>query len=146
MFACNWQQPLLNDWISRREENGHRQLFHYLSPLKYGTRLGSNLQPLDLQSNTNLQSDMLPTALSGWVELNVHTLWSKGSLISICCTTNVEYLVPFLHFRTCGFKWTRACVISFTHHTGYHEFAHSANLFCLWFNYKIYTVQAFKAL
>ena len=114
--------------------------FEFENELKFynlEARLGSNSQPLDLQSDT------LPTALSGWVELNVHTLWSKGSLISICCTTNVEYLVPFLHFRTCGFRWTRACVISFTHHTGYHEFANSANLFRLWFNYKIDAGQAF---
>ena len=35
----------------------------YLSPGKYGTGPGSNLQPVDLQSNTYLQSDMLSTAL-----------------------------------------------------------------------------------
>ena len=41
------------------------ELFHDQSPRKYGTRHWSNSQPLDLQSDSHLLSDMLPTALRG---------------------------------------------------------------------------------
>ena len=39
------------------------EIIHDQSLGKYGTRPGPNSQPLDLQSDTYLQSDMLPTVL-----------------------------------------------------------------------------------
>ena len=39
------------------------EIIHDQTQLKYGTGPGSNSRPLDLQSDTNLQPDMLPTAL-----------------------------------------------------------------------------------
>ena len=45
------------------------EFFHYQSPQKYRTRLGSNARPLDLQSDTYLQSDTLPAALCGPVNV-----------------------------------------------------------------------------
>ena len=41
------------------------ELFHDQSPLKYGTGPGSNSRPLDLQSESHLLPDTLPTALRG---------------------------------------------------------------------------------
>ena len=41
------------------------KLFHDQSPQKYGTGLGSNLQPLYLQSDMYMQSDTLQTVLGG---------------------------------------------------------------------------------
>ena len=40
-----------------------KKLFHDQSPRKYGTGLGSSTQPLDLKSDTHLQSDTLLTGL-----------------------------------------------------------------------------------
>ena len=53
-FICNWQQPFLNQL---KGGEWPKKLFHDQSPQKYVTGLGSNLGPLDLQS------DMLSTAL-----------------------------------------------------------------------------------
>ena len=41
----------------------HWYFFHDQSPRKYGTGPGSNLRPLNMQSDTILQSDTLPTVL-----------------------------------------------------------------------------------
>ena len=46
--------------FSGREEND-REYF----PRKYGTGSGSNLRPLDLQSDSNMLPETLPTALRG---------------------------------------------------------------------------------
>ena len=61
-FACHLQQPFLNQ---RKGGEWPYTLFHNQSPWKYGTGSGSNLLPLDLQSDTYLQSDLKPTALCG---------------------------------------------------------------------------------
>ena len=45
------------------------ELFHDLSPRKYGTGPGSNSPTLDLQSDSHLLPDRLPTALCGPVTL-----------------------------------------------------------------------------
>ena len=73
-------------WISGREENGRRNYFKIKSPLKYGTRPRSNSQPLYLQSNMHLQSDMLSSALRGPLkvlspEMNVSSGVSKVNII-----------------------------------------------------------------
>ena len=41
------------------------EIFHYQSPRKYVAEPESNFQPLDLQSDTYLQSDTLQTELRG---------------------------------------------------------------------------------
>ena len=59
-FACNWQQPFLN-----QQKGGEwpKKLFHDQSPQKYGTGPESNLRPLDMKS------DMLQTVLHGLVQV-----------------------------------------------------------------------------
>ena len=52
-----------------REDNDRRNN-HNQSSRKYGTGPGSNSQPLDLQSDSHLLPDMLPTALRGPVPSN----------------------------------------------------------------------------
>ena len=49
----------------REVVNGHRNHFMIKSLQKYGTRPGTNSQHLNLQSDTYLQSDMLPSAARG---------------------------------------------------------------------------------
>ena len=51
--------------IQRKGGERPSKLFHDQSPQKYGTALGSNSRPLDLQSDTHLKPDTLPTALRG---------------------------------------------------------------------------------
>ena len=43
------------------QENDHKKLFHDQTPRKYGTGPGSNSRPLDLQSDSHLLPDTLPT-------------------------------------------------------------------------------------
>ena len=43
------------------------EIIYDQSPRKYGTGPGSNSQPLDLQSDSHLLPDTLPTALRGLV-------------------------------------------------------------------------------
>ena len=50
-------------WMIQRKEE--KKLFHDQSPRKYGTGPGSNWRPLDLQSDSHLLPDTLPTALRG---------------------------------------------------------------------------------
>ena len=60
-FACNWQQPFLNQL---KGGEWPKKLFHDQSPWKYGTRVESNHDPwICSQALNNLQSDTLPTAL-----------------------------------------------------------------------------------
>ena len=61
-------------WIREREENGRRNYFM----INLHKSMGPDL-PLDLQSDRNLQSDTLPTALHCLVAL-VHELLSNNSL------------------------------------------------------------------
>ena len=51
-FACNWQQPFLNE--SAEGGEWPQKSFHDQSPRKYGAGPGSNSRPLDLQSDTHL--------------------------------------------------------------------------------------------
>ena len=51
--------------IQGREENDLRNYFTINLQEKYGTRPGSNLRPLDLQSDSHLLPDTLPTVLRG---------------------------------------------------------------------------------
>ena len=55
--------PFLNESAEGRRMTV--ELFHDQSPRKYGTGPGSNSRPLDLQSDTHLSPDTLPTALCG---------------------------------------------------------------------------------
>ena len=58
-FACNWQQPFLDE-----SAEGRRMTVEIISwsvSAKYGTGLGLNSRSLDLQSDTHL-SDTLPIA------------------------------------------------------------------------------------
>ena len=61
--------PLVTDNTLLESVEGRRIaveiIFHDQSPQKYGTGLGSNLRPLDLQSDIYLQPETLPTALRG---------------------------------------------------------------------------------
>ena len=50
------------------------------SPRKYGTGPGSNSQPLDLQSDSHLLPDTLPTALCGPVNVCIIYMYSKTCL------------------------------------------------------------------
>ena len=47
------------------------EIIYDQSPRKYGTGPGSNSQPLDLQSDSHLLPDTLPTALRGVAVLSV---------------------------------------------------------------------------
>ena len=55
-----------------------QKLFHDQSPQKYGTGLGSNLRPLDLQSDSHLLPDMLPTLLHGPVSAGYTAHFKNG--------------------------------------------------------------------
>ena len=50
---------------------GRRNYFMIKSPRKYGTRPGTNWQHLDLQPDTYLQSDTLPSGLRGLLKLSI---------------------------------------------------------------------------
>ena len=58
-LPCSWQ-AFLNQ---RKGGEWPKKLFHEQSQWKYGTGPGSNLQPLDLQLDTYLQSDILVSAV-----------------------------------------------------------------------------------
>ena len=62
--SCKYFSLQLTTTLLLKSVEGKR-LFHDQSPRKYGTRAGSNSLPLDLQSDTYLQPDTLPTALRG---------------------------------------------------------------------------------
>ena len=53
----------MNDSEERRRMTV--EIFHDHSPRKYGTGSGLNSGPLDLQSDSHLLPDTLPTALRG---------------------------------------------------------------------------------
>ena len=61
--------------IQRKGGEWPLKLFHDQSPRKYGIGPGSNLQPLDLQSDSHLLPDMLPTALRGPVQKHRELLY-----------------------------------------------------------------------
>ena len=60
-FACNWQQPFFNKSAEGRRMTLEINSWSILQ--QYGTGPGSNMWPLDLQSDANLYSKKLPTAL-----------------------------------------------------------------------------------
>ena len=51
--------------IQQKGGEWHKGLFHDQSPRKYGTGRGSNSRPLDLQSDSQVLPDTLPTVLHG---------------------------------------------------------------------------------
>ena len=54
------------------------------SPRKYGTGPGSNSRPLDLQSDTHLKPDTLPTALHGPVSsVNVSVIFTEYLFVGL---------------------------------------------------------------
>ena len=63
------------------------KLFHDQSPRKYGTGPGSNSLSLDLQSDSHLLPDTLPTALSGPVCFVVRYLFVHSTFAIILMGT-----------------------------------------------------------
>ena len=100
-------------------------VFHDQSPQKYGTGPGSNMQPLDLQSDTFLQSDRLPTALRGPAphcffrplfclflsgclrQVSLYTFWTANNRLSLCsvCTDNFAVCYVLRHQKLEHFSY-----------------------------------------
>ena len=75
-------KPTLLELFSGREKNDCRNYF-----MIYGTKLGSNSRPLDLQSDSHLLPDTLQTALRGLV--NCRLLQNEVALLGLTNTSNL---------------------------------------------------------
>ena len=104
--------------IQWKEGERPKKLFHDKSPQKYGTGLGSNWRPLDLQSDSHLSIWLgnLNIFISLSAIPNLPYVGGAGLLLrtvgpNFWVNIDIEYSIIVINFHDCGKNTTDACQI-----------------------------------